>query len=138
MNLAQIIEDALTGGPDEDVFVYRLNGVTMDVEIGIHDFERGQKQRVLVDVVTVVSAKDWDGQDSIKTVVDYDYLLDAIAKLQDRQFDLQETLCGEILDAAVTPDAVLAAAVTTRKTEAYKDADSVGLTRFRRKSIKTD
>ena len=101
--------------------------------IGIHDHERGRRQRIRVDVVTVVSAKDWDGEDSIRTVVNYDYLLEAIDALQERKFDLQETLCGEILDAALAPGPVLAAAVTTRKTDVYEHAESVGLTRFRRK-----
>lgn len=133
MNLAQIIEDALTQSGGDDVFVYRLDGVVVDVEIGIHDHERGRRQRVRIDVVTVVSAKGWDGSDSIETVVDYDYLFNAIRALNDRPFDLQETLCGAILDAALTPDAVLAAAVTTRKMDVYKEAESVGLTRFRKK-----
>tara|TARA_R110002072_G_scaffold36848_3_gene108187 strand:- start:594 stop:995 length:402 start_codon:yes stop_codon:yes gene_type:complete len=133
MNLAQIIEDALTASSGADVFVYRLDGVMLNIEIGIHDHERGRRQRIRVDVVTVVSAKDWDGEDSIRTVVNYDYLLEAIDALQERKFDLQETLCGEILDAALAPGPVLAAAVTTRKTDVYEHAESVGLTRFRRK-----
>nr|WP_272906802.1 dihydroneopterin aldolase [Hyphobacterium sp. SN044] len=110
-----------------------MDGVVVDVEIGIHDHERGRRQRVRIDVVTVVSAKGWDGTDRIQTVVDYDYLFNAIRALNDRKFDLQETLCGAILDAALTPDAVLAAAVTTRKMDVYKEAESVGLTRFRKK-----
>ncbi|MBI1233853.1 MAG: dihydroneopterin aldolase [Alphaproteobacteria bacterium] len=133
MNLAQIIEDALTQSGGNDVFVYRLDGVVVDVEIGIHDHERGRRQRVRIDVVTVVSAKGWDGTDRIETVVDYDYLFNAIRELNDRKFDLQETLCGAVLDAALMPDAVLAAAVTTRKMDVYKEAESVGLTRFRKK-----
>ena len=133
MNLAQIIEDALTQSGGNDVFVYRLDGVVVEVEIGIHDHERGRRQRVRIDVVTVVSAKGWDGTDRIETVVDYDYLFNAIRELNDRKFDLQETLCGAILDAALAPGAVLAAAVTTRKMDVYKEAESVGLTRFRKK-----
>lgn len=133
MNLAQIIEDALTQSGGNDVFVYRLDGVVVEVEIGIHDHERGRRQRVRIDVVTVVSAKGWDGTDRIETVVDYDYLFNAIRDLNDRKFDLQETLCGAVLDAALTPEAVLAAAVTTRKMDVYKEAESVGLTRFRKK-----
>jgi len=133
VNLAQIIEDALTQSGGNDVFVYRLDGVVVDVEIGIHDHERGRRQRVRIDVVTVVSAKGWDGTDRIETVVDYDYLFNAIRELNDRKFDLQETLCGAVLDAALMPDAVLAAAVTTRKMDVYKEAESVGLTRFRKK-----
>ena len=133
MNLAQIIEDALTQSSGDDVFVYRLDGVVVDVEIGIHDHERGRRQRVRIDVVTLVSAKGWDGTDRIETVVDYDYIFNAIRELNDHRFDLQESLCGAILDAALVPDAVMAAAVTTRKMDVYKEAESVGLTRFRKK-----
>lgn len=133
MNLAQVIEDALTQSGGNDVFVYRLDGVMLEVEIGIHAHERGRKQRVRVDVVTVVSAKDWDGSDRIETVVDYDYLLTAIRDLNRQHFDLQETLCGAILDAALHPEPVIAAAVTTRKMDVYEEAESVGLTRFRKK-----
>jgi dihydroneopterin aldolase len=66
-------------------------------------------------------------------VVDYDYILNGIKALEDRQFDLQESLCGTILDIALDPPAVAAAQVTTRKVDAYPDADAVGLTRFRMK-----
>jgi 7,8-dihydroneopterin aldolase/epimerase/oxygenase len=127
-----VIENALANATGEDVFIYRLEGVKLNVEIGIHDYERGVRQRVLVDVVTVVD-KNWSGADDISTVIDYDYILNGIKALEERQFDLQETLCGEILDVALGPDAVIAAQVTTRKTEAYADAAAVGLTRFRRK-----
>ena len=132
MRLDQVIENALANASGEDVFVYRLEGVKMDVEIGIHDYERGVKQRVLIDVVTLVN-KAWCGSDDIATVVDYDYILNGIKALEARQFDLQETLCGVILDIALEPAAVAAAQVTTRKVDAYADAEAVGLTRFRLK-----
>lgn len=130
MRLDQVIENALANATGEDVFVYRLEGVKLDIEIGIYEHERGTKQRVLVDVVTLV-AKAWCGSDDISTVVDYDYILQGIKALEDRQFDLQESLCGAILDIALEPSAVAAAQVTTRKVDAYPDADAVGLTRFR-------
>ena len=130
MRLDQVIENALIHATGDDVFVYRLEGVKLDIEIGIHDYERGVKQRVLVDVVTLVS-KQWCGSDDIATVVDYDYILHGIKALEGQQFDLQETLCGTILDLALEPAAVAAAQVTTRKVDAYPDAEAVGLTRFR-------
>lgn len=132
MRLDQVIENALANTTGENVFVYRLEGVKMRVEIGIHDYERGVKQQVLVDVVTLVD-KAWEGEDDIASVVDYDYILNGLKAFEERQFDLQETLCAEILDMALAPAPVVAAQVTTRKTEAYPDADAVGLTRFRRK-----
>lgn len=132
MRLDQLIENALANTTGENVFIYRLEGVKMNLEIGIHDYERGVRQQVLVDVVTLVD-KAWCGSDDIGTVVDYDYILEALKALEERQFDLQETLSSAILDIALTPEAVVAAQVTTRKTDAYPDADAVGLTRFRRK-----
>ena len=132
MRLDQVIENALAACTGEDVFIYRLEGVALDVEIGIHEHERGRKQTVKVDAVTLVRS-DWDRSDSIESVVDYDYLLDAIKRMGEKRFDLQETLCAEILEAALRPEAVIAAQVTTRKVDAYADADAVGLTRFRRK-----
>ncbi len=132
MRLDQLIENALANATGENVFIYRLEGVKMQVEIGIHDYERGVRQQVLVDVVTLVD-KDWKGEDDIASVVDYDYILNGLKSLEDRQFDLQETLCAEILEIALGPAPVAAAQVTTRKTDAYPDADAVGLTRFRRK-----
>ncbi len=132
MRLDNVIENALASASGEDVFIYRLEGVKLDVEIGIHDYERGVKQRVLIDVITLVS-KEWCGSDDIGTVVDYDYILHGIKALETRQFDLQETLCGTVLDIALEPSVVSAAQVTTRKVDAYADAAAVGLTRFRRK-----
>lgn len=133
MRLDNVIENALASASGEDVFIYRLEGVKLNVEIGIHDYERGVKQRVLIDVITLVS-KSWSGADDIDTVVDYDYILHGIKALESRQFDLQETLCGVVLDLALEPAAVTAAQVTTRKVDAYADASAVGLTRFRRKA----
>jgi len=133
LRLDQVIENALANATGEDVFIYRLEGVKMDVEIGIDDYERGVKQRVLVDAITVVN-KAWCGSDDIETVIDYDYLLGGIKTLEGEQFDLQETLCGRILEVALSPEAVIAAQVTTRKPDAYPDAEAVGLTRFRRKA----
>jgi dihydroneopterin aldolase len=132
VRLDQVIENALANATGQEVFIYRLEGVKMNVEIGIHDYERGVRQQVLVDVVTLVD-KSWCGSDDIETVVNYDYILHGIKAMERRQFDLQETLCGEILDISLAPDPVIAAQVTTRKTEAYPDAAAVGLTRFRRK-----
>jgi dihydroneopterin aldolase len=132
VRLDQVIENALANATGQEVFIYRLEGVKMNVEIGIHGYERGVKQQVLVDVVTLVD-KRWCGSDDIETVVNYDYILHGIKAMEQKQFDLQETLCGEVLDIALAPDPVIAAQVTTRKTEAYPDAAAVGLTRFRRK-----
>ena len=82
MRLDQVIENALANATGRDVFVYRLEGVKMDIEIGIHDYERGVKQRVLVDVVTLVD-KAWCGDDDINTIQSAARLAAARAQLRD-------------------------------------------------------
>lgn len=108
-----------------------LEGHTVDVEIGIHDFERGVRQRVTINVEMDVEI-DPDPEsvrlaDDIASVLDYDFLRTGIAELvSTRRFNLQETLCLEILSLIRGRLEVRRAVVTTRKPDVCPDADAVG------------
>ena len=98
--------------------------------IGIHEFERQNPQRIIIDVALEIAegASPGNGQDRIETVLDYDFLRERIRSMVgDRHFNLQETLCAEILEMCLTPDEVLGARVSTRKPDVYPDCDSVGV-----------
>ena len=98
--------------------------------IGIHEFERQNPQRIIIDVALEIAegASPSNGQDRIETVLDYDFLRERIRSIVgDRHFNLQETLCAEILEVCLTPDEVLGARVSTRKPDVYPDCDSVGV-----------
>ena len=108
--------------------------------IGIHDFELKNPQRIIVDVSLEVSgdARQRSAEDRIETVLDYDFLRDCIRDIVgDRHFNLQETLCAEILEICLVPDAVVAARVSTRKPDVYPDCDSVGVEMELRKDLPT-
>ncbi|MEC8775329.1 MAG: dihydroneopterin aldolase [Pseudomonadota bacterium] len=98
--------------------------------IGIHEFERQNPQRIIVDV-SLDLANDMPpdtAEDRIETVLDYDFLRDRIREIvEGRHFNLQETLCAEILTTCLQPNKVLAARVSTRKPDVYPDCDSVGV-----------
>ena len=108
--------------------------------IGIHDFELKNPQRIIVDVSLEVSgdARQRSAEDRIETVLDYDFLRDCIRDIvSDRHFNLQETLCAEILEICLVPDAVVAARVSTRNPDVYPDCDSVGVEMELRKDLPT-
>jgi dihydroneopterin aldolase len=98
--------------------------------IGIHAFERENPQRILIDVTLTLanSAPDRTAADRIDSVLDYDFLRARIREIVDgRHFNLQETLCAEILDLCLAPAEVAAARVSTRKPDVYPDCESVGV-----------
>lgn len=98
--------------------------------IGIHTFERQNPQRIIFDVELLLSdtAAGGDGADRIETVLDYDFLRERIRAIaQGRHFNLQETLCAEILEVCLAPGEVAGARVSTRKPDVYPDCDSVGV-----------
>lgn len=129
MWLDQVIENVLVNVIGCDVFVYCFEGVKMDIEIGIYDYECGVKQCVLVDVVILVD-KVWCGNDDINIVVDYDYILYGIKDMEECQFDFQEILCGEILDIVLGFDSVVVVQVIMCKLDVYLDVEVVGLMWF--------
>jgi dihydroneopterin aldolase len=102
------------------------------VSIGIHDFERTARQRMLIDVDLWV-----DGgtvADDIAAVLDYDQVRAGIAGIVTRQhFDLQETLAGAILDLCLALPGARAARVLTEKPDVYPDCAGVGLELFARR-----
>ncbi len=104
-----------------------LEDFAIAVSIGIHDVERAAPQKVLVSVLLELS-EDWhDPADQIEHALDYDFLRSGIAKLvKDRHFNLQETLCQEILNLCLMRPGIRRARVTTRKPNVYPDCKSIG------------
>ena len=98
--------------------------------IGIHTFERQNPQRIIIDVELFLAedAAGGTGEDRIETVLDYDFLRERIREIVGgRHFNLQETLCAELLDLCLARGEVAGARVSTRKPDVYPDCDSVGV-----------
>lgn len=102
------------------------------LSIGIHDFEKQARQRVIVNVDLYIDPDGKVERDHIDETVDYDFVRREIAALADSgHFNLQETFCEKILAICLARPGVLAARVSSEKLDVYPDCESVGFEIFR-------
>ncbi len=114
-----------------------LRDLEVLVSIGIHDFEKQARQRIIVNVdLYVPFAVSAAKTDSISDVVDYDFIRDVVARcIGKKHIALQETLCDGIVDTLLAHPKVVAARVSTEKPDVYPDCQAVGIEVFRRKAV---
>jgi dihydroneopterin aldolase len=99
-------------------YLIRISGIEASASIGIHGFEQGERQKLLVSV-TLILPQPPSG-DEIAKVQDYDFVREGVLDLAaKRHFNLQETLCAAILDLCLGQKAVLGAVVQTDKPDVY-------------------
>jgi dihydroneopterin aldolase len=99
-----------------------LENLELPVSIGIHDAERAAPQRLRM-TVWLHAVYPETPEDRIGAVVDYDFLRAGIqALVQDRHFELQETLCDAIARLALADPRVTAVRVRSLKPDVYPDA----------------
>ena len=102
------------------------------LSIGIHEFEKKARQRVIVNVDLYIDPDGKVERDHIDETVDYDFVRGEIAALADSgHFNLQETFCEKILAICLARPGVLAARVSSEKLDVYADCESVGFEIFR-------
>jgi dihydroneopterin aldolase len=102
------------------------------MSIGIHDFEKQQRQRVLVNVDLYLDPEGRIERDSIKETVNYDFLKSEIERLAaGSHFHLQETFCEKLLAACLSKPGVIAARVSSEKPDVYPGCEAVGFEIFR-------
>jgi dihydroneopterin aldolase len=99
-------------------YLVRIGSIETNASIGIHGFEQAARQRLMVSVALMVRAPG--GADEIGAVVDYDFVREGVlGMVAARHFNLQEALCGEILDLCLRQTGVLGAVVQTNKPDVY-------------------
>lgn len=105
-----------------------LTDFSIQANIGIHDFEKAGPQRLLISVEIEVDLPGAPSSDEIEAVLDYDFLRSGILDLvAERHFNLQETLCREIVALIAEHATVRSAVVSTRKSDVYPDCAAVGV-----------
>ena len=102
------------------------------LDIGVHDFEKRARQRVVFNVdLYVPLARSTPRADALHEVVDYDFIRERIAALAGRgHVQLQETLADDVLAAMLAHPDVKAARVSTEKPDVYPDCEAVGVEVF--------
>jgi len=99
-----------------------LEGLEVEMGLGIHPEERAGPQRVRVDV-TMECAYPAVPEDRIEAVVDYDFLRLGIHQLAaSRHFELQEVFCEEVAALALVDLRVRRVTVRSMKQDIYPDA----------------
>ena len=113
-----------------------LRDYEIDMNIGVHDFEKKAPQRVIFNVDLYIPLEmNTPTQDQLDEVVDYEFMRDVIKAIAFKgHIQLQETLCYDIVTAMMLHPKVFAASVSTAKPDAYSDCHSVGVEVFRMKA----
>lgn len=105
-------------------YLVRISGIEASASIGIHGFEKTTRQTLMVSVTLALAPPP--GGDEIAGVQDYDFVrAGVLALVNGRHFNLQETLCEEILDLCLRQSGVLGAVVQTDKPDVYPDVAGV-------------
>ena len=105
----------------------RIREFSQLVSIGFYPVEKTRPQRVLIDVDLHLAPLSHAIEDDISATVNYDALHGQIPKLvANRHFNLQETLCHEILGLCAKLKGVQKAHVWVRKPDVYADCESAG------------
>ena len=107
----------------------------ISVQIGAHDFEKGQAQRVIFNVELFVPyAVSTPTSDSRSEVVDYDFVREVIARrVASGHVELQETLCDDLATRMLAHPQVWAVRLSSCKPDVYPDSAGVGVEVFRMK-----
>ena len=124
------VEMALAGklGRARRIF---LKNFEARISMGIHDFEKKARQRVMINVDLYLEPDTRIERDHISETVDYDFIRREIGVLADSgHFHLQETFCERILAICLARPGVVAARVSSEKTDVYPDCESIGFEIF--------
>lgn len=109
-----------------------LRNYEVNINIGVHDFEKLGEQRVLINVDLYVPFElSTPTQDELGEVVDYDFMRRSISqRVSQGHIHLQETLCDDVLRVMLEHPKVKAARVSTEKPDVYPDCAGVGVEVF--------
>ena len=114
-----------------------LQNYEVNINIGVHDFEKRAEQRVLINVdLFIPLAMSTPQQDKLDEVVDYDFMRSVIAaRIARGHIHLQETLCDDVARIMLEHPRVKAVRVSTEKPDVYPDCQSVGVEVFHVKDL---
>ena len=127
------VEMALAGNSGRARRIFLKNFETR-ISMGIHDFEKKARQRIMVNVDLYLDPDTRIERDHISETVDYDFLRREITTLaESSHFHLQETFCERILAICLAKPGVVAVRVSSEKPDVYPDCESIGFEIFRSK-----
>ncbi|KKC26406.1 dihydroneopterin aldolase [Sphingomonas sp. SRS2] len=105
-----------------------LRDLSVPVDIGFHEFEVGNPQRIFITVEIWLDDANFAAEDVVAAAWDYDFLRTEILRLvEGRRYNLQETLAREIYTLIAARAGVKGLRVATSKPDVYPDCAAVGV-----------
>jgi len=105
-----------------------LEDFVLMLDIGFHDCEIGNPQRLLVNVEVWLEEHAFAATDEIADAWNYDVIRSGILELvEGRRFNLQETVVREIYAMIAARKGVKALRVRSQKPDIYADCRAVGV-----------
>ena len=93
-----------------------LEDIVRDVDIGVHDFEIGNPQKIRFDMYVIISNIQNPLNDDLNEVLNYEYLITSLENILSLgRFSLLETLANRLLEEISAPKSVKAASVVITK-----------------------
>ena len=105
-----------------------LDSLEVMTDIGFHEFEIGNPQRLLITVELWLEDLQPPDDDDHGSAWNYDYLRSEVTRIaQERRYNLQETLVHAIFDRVAAYRGVRALRIKSVKPDIYPDAKGVGV-----------
>ena len=93
-----------------------LEDIVRDVDIGVHDFEIGNPQKIRFDMYVIMSNIQTPLNDDLNEVLNYEYLITSLENILSLgRFSLLETLANRLLEEISAPKSVKAVSVVITK-----------------------
>ena len=106
-----------------------IKGLALFTLIGVYDFEREAKQRVIVDLTLSASLRLPGKTDNVEDTLDYGAIAQRLADIADTaQYQLLEALAEEMVVMILDEFAPVAVTLSINKPDILPNASTVGIT----------
>ena len=105
-----------------------ITDLTLQMFIGIHDFEKKKKQEVKFNINISIKPSLTPIENKINSIVNYETVIKNITKLtKDKHYELLETLAEDIFSNLFLTENIIKIKLRIEKPEIIKNTSSVGV-----------
>lgn len=105
-----------------------IKGLELFTLIGVYDFERDAKQRILVDLELRTDLTPAGKSDNVADTLDYGAIANRLAEIADTaSYKLLEALADEMIAVVLTEFAAQTVTLTIHKPDILNNVDTVGI-----------
>ena len=105
-----------------------IKDLTLDLQLGYYDFEKGKKQKVKFNLEVGYQDKNPTNDKDIKSIVNYSNIVKLIEKLvKNKHYNFLETLAEDVFDELFADKRIDKIILQIEKLEILKQCTSVGI-----------